>query len=171
VFQLDQQCYPLLELCDFSEQFPKERASVQNILQGDTVLLILQMLEEYRDSTTGLYKTEDTLGDDAVEYPFHFSSHVLLWHTISSLSAIYKSFSKITSVDPAELAQLAIQTRAATLKHFVSRHSQTGEVFAYLTDGSGKHTFYHDANDIPTLFARTGTQSTLQKSNECGMKP
>jgi meiotically up-regulated gene 157 (Mug157) protein len=26
-------------------------------------------------------------------------------------------------------------------------------MFAYLTDGAGEHIFYHDANDIPTLFA------------------
>jgi uncharacterized protein len=154
VFQQDQQCYPLLELCDFYNHFPEERAFVQSILQDDTVLLILQMLKEYRDSTTGLYKTEETPGDDAVEYPFHFSSHVLLWHTISSLSAIYKSFPEITNVDAAELDQLADQIRATTLKHFISRHPQTGDViFAYLTDGSGAQTFYHDANDIPTLFA------------------
>ena len=154
VFQQDQQCYPLLELCDFYKQFPEERAFVQSILQDDTVLLILQMLEEQRDSTTGLYKTEETPGDDAVEHPFHFSSHVLLWHTISNLSALYKCFPEITNVDAVELEQLADQIRAATLKYFVSRHLSTGEViFAYLTDGSGTQTFYHDANDIPTLFA------------------
>jgi meiotically up-regulated gene 157 (Mug157) protein len=27
-------------------------------------------------------------------------------------------------------------------------------MFAYLTDGRGKYTFYHDANDVPTLFAQ-----------------
>ena len=154
MFQQDQQCYPLLELCDFYKQFPEERTFVQSILQDDTVLLILQMLEQHRDPTTGLYKTEETPGDDAVEYPFHFSSHVLLWHTIINLSTVYRSFPEITNVDPAELEQLADQIRAATLKHFVSRNSHTGEViFAYLTDGSGTQTFYHDANDIPTLFA------------------
>lgn len=27
-------------------------------------------------------------------------------------------------------------------------------MFAYLTNTSGEHVFYHDTNDIPTLFAK-----------------
>lgn len=112
------------------------------------------MLSEYRDASCGLYKTDETPGDDAVEYPFHFSSHVLLWHTISCLSELYKSFSEVANINYVELDQLADEIKAATLKHFLTRHPLTGEVmFAYLSDGSGNYTFYHDANDVPTLFA------------------
>jgi meiotically up-regulated gene 157 (Mug157) protein len=154
VFQQDQQCYPLLELCDFYQQFPEESAFVRSILCDKTVPLILQMLEEHRDTTTGLYGTEETPGDDTVEHPFHFSSHVLLWHTIKKLSELYKSFPEVRSVDLAELGQLADQIKTATLQHFIGDCHESGEIiFAYLTDGAGKHTFYHDANDIPTLFA------------------
>jgi hypothetical protein len=154
VFQLDQQCYPLLELIDFYKQFHDERVFIKNILEDDTIHHVLKVLERHRDSTTGLYKTEETPGDDAVEYPYHFSSHVLLWYTIFNLSEMYKSFPEITNVDSIELAQLAEEIRAVTIKNFVTMCPQVGElIFAYLTDGAGTHTFYHDANDIPTLFA------------------
>ena len=154
VFQQDQQCYPVLELCDFFDQFPEEHTFVEKILCDETVDLILHMLEDHRDPATGLYKTEETPGDDAVEHPFHFSSHVLLWHTVRSLSALYKSFPKITKVNTEQLDKLAEKIKVATLQHFVGQHPQTKEVlFAYLTDGAGQRTFYHDANDIPTLFA------------------
>ena len=154
VFQLDQQCYPLLEICDFFREFPEERTFVENILLDENPDLILLMLEEHREPKTLLYRTEETPGDDAVEHPFHFSSHVLLWHTVRSLSALYKSFPRVRRVNIEKLDELAGQLRAAILQHFIGKHPQTGEsLFAYLTDGSGQHTFYHDANDIPTLFA------------------
>ena len=53
------------------------------------------------------------------------------------------------------LKHLANETRAATIKHFVGFNPVTEKkMFAYLTDGACKHAFYHDANDIPTLFAQ-----------------
>lgn len=154
VYQLDQQCYPILELVDFYKQFPHERDFVKSILESNTIIEVLHNLQRHYDSTLGLYKTEETPGDDAVEYPFHFSSHVLLWHTFHNLSELYRSYSDITNLNCAELEKLAEQIRTATLKHFVTTCHQTGDVvFGYLTDGHGTHTFYHDANDIPTLFA------------------
>jgi uncharacterized protein len=40
------------------------------------------------------------------------------------------------------------------LSHFLSVRAETNQAtFAYLVDGNGQRTFYHDANDIPTLFA------------------
>lgn len=154
VFQLDQQCYPLLELCNFYDQFPTERQFVGNILAGQQIPQILQMLEAHHDTANGLYITEETPGDDAVEYPFHFSSHVLLWHTYSRLARLLESFPDTPDLQTNDLHVQAELIRSATLAHFISTHPKSGEnLFAYLTDGAGHHTFYHDANDIPTLFA------------------
>ncbi|KIW82833.1 hypothetical protein Z517_02076 [Fonsecaea pedrosoi CBS 271.37] len=152
VFQLDQQCYPLLEVCDFWETFPGEQPFVEEILASDAVSQVLDLLESKRDPLTGLFPTDETPGDDLVEYPFHFSSHVLLWHTLSRLAKV------ITQVTGAplgqQLARLAEDVRDATLKHFLASDPlPDSPSFSYLVDGFGQRTFYHDANDLPTLFA------------------
>lgn len=154
VFQLDQQCYPLLELCHFYDQFPGDREFVGNILNGRTIPLVLEMLESHREQANGLYITEETPGDDAVEHPFHFSSHVLLWYTYTRLSSLLNSLPGTSNILPSQLKTRADHIRSATLEHFIGKHPKSDEtLFAYLTDGAGNHTFYHDANDIPTLFA------------------
>jgi uncharacterized protein len=156
VFQQDQQCYPLLELCDFFDAFPSETPFVRELLSERTIPDILRMLQAHRDPQTELYATEETPGDDAVEYPFHFSSHVLLWHTIARLSNLVKSLPINPQLKYSQLEDLASQIRRTTLHHFVAKNPKTQtSMFAYLTSGSGHHTFYHDANDIPTLFIPT----------------
>lgn len=153
VFQQDQQCYPLLELCDFLEVFPSENGFVKEILSEGVIPQILDMLKDYQDPLTGLYTTDETPGDDAVEYPFHFSSHVLLWHTITRICNLVKIMPDATELQQSELLSQANQIRESTLKHFVTKNPATGNtMFAYLTDGAGQYTFYHDANDFPTLF-------------------
>lgn len=154
IFQLDQQCYPLLELCDFYDQFPSERQFVGDILASRTIPQILKALESRRDEATGLYATEETPGDDTVEHPFHFSSHALLWKTYTRLATLLEPFPDVPFLQPSQLEAQAELLRSATLAHFIGRHPKSGEIlFAYFTDGNGHHTFYHDANDIPTLFA------------------
>ncbi|KIW26477.1 uncharacterized protein PV07_09570 [Cladophialophora immunda] len=152
VFQLDQQCYPLLEICDFWETFPEEEAFVEEILKSDAVSQVLDLIESKRDPSTGLFPTDETPGDDLVEYPFHFSSHVLLWHALSRLA---KVTTQVTgSPLGRHLADFAEDVRTATLKHFLCPDSKRGPPsFSYLVDGFGHRTFYHDANDLPTLFA------------------
>ncbi|RYP75070.1 hypothetical protein DL770_007481 [Monosporascus sp. CRB-9-2] len=80
IFQLDQQCYPLLELCDYLDCFPHEVDFVTRLADSGVIAEILEVLASKRDAETGLWPTDETPGDDA-------------------------------------------------------------------------HTFYHDANDVPTLFA------------------
>lgn len=152
-FQLDQQCYPLLELCDYAEIFEDEDL-VKRLVNGDTIKEVLQCLEERRDSRTGLYPTDETPGDDVVENPYHFSSHVLLWRTYTRLRDL------CAKVDPSDtdrvkrLDSMADKMRGDTIGSFTTHHPDIGkDVFAYSTDGHGKHEFYHDANDVPTLFA------------------
>jgi meiotically up-regulated gene 157 (Mug157) protein len=77
--------------------------------------------------------TAETPADDPLRQPYHFSSHVLLWHVLKAFS------------HPA-----AEEIRAATLEHF----GVEGR-FAYAVTGpqgqGARH--YHDANDLPTVFA------------------
>ncbi len=154
IFQQDQQCYPILELCDFFDIFPEEIDCVVNLLSGNAIKNVLEMLKSRQDPTTGLLKTEETPADDAVEYPFHFSSHVLLWYTLTRLSRLLAQLPVIEGIHALDISNLAERIHLATMRHFVAVNPVTGvKMFAYLTDGEGNYTFYHDANDIPTLFA------------------
>ncbi|KAL8723911.1 MAG: hypothetical protein Q9181_007087, partial [Wetmoreana brouardii] len=155
VFQLDQQCYPLLELCDFFEACPEEREFVASILRHRVITEILELIRSKRDLSTGLFPTDETPGDDAVEYPFHFSSHVLLWYTITRLDQLVAEFEDVSHMIYNDLGIFADDIRAVTLNHFLFREPEMKPTYAYLVNGTGLRTFYHDANDIPTLFAPT----------------
>ena len=86
-----------------------------------------------RRTPFGLIATDETPADDPLEQPFHFSSHVLLWRVLRDL-------------DP----RAASEVQAATRGGF----TESGR-FAYAVRGGGgdgaRH--YHDANDLPTVFA------------------
>lgn len=154
IFQLDQQCYPLLELCDFLEYFPDELVFVRELLESGVMDSILQLLESKRDPDTGLWPTDETPGDDAVIYPYHFSSHILLWRTLTRLRGLKSLTIPLLDDSVKKLGALADDLHARVLSSFTATHPASGQqLFAYLTDGHGNHTFYHDANDIPTLFA------------------
>lgn len=155
VFQLDQQCYPIIELCDAFEFIPGLEAIASDLLQESAIPDIVQLLFERRHPQFGLFPTDETPGDDPVEFPYHFSSHVLVWYTFSRLTKLLKILGDTERLQASRLENLTNVTYDATVKHFVALNPKTNEkMFAYLTNGSGKHAFYHDANDIPTLFAR-----------------
>ncbi|KAL1962240.1 hypothetical protein VTN77DRAFT_9896 [Rasamsonia byssochlamydoides] len=159
IFQLDQQCYPLLELCDYFELVPDTKEFVSEIVQEGVVADIVDLLDSRRDSEYGLFPTDETPGDDPVEFPFHFSSHVLLWYTFTRVARLVealgeKTISPASTLHPSRLHNLAEDIFSATMRHFIAVNPKTKEnMFAYLTNGAGRHAFYHDANDIPTLFA------------------
>lgn len=154
VFQLDQQCYPLLEVCDFLETFPAETEFVRDILEERTTSQVIEIIESKRDKTTGLAPTEETPGDDAVEYPFHFSSHVLLWYTLTRIAETIERVHCQGQLEASGLKRCAEEVRSATLLHFAATNPDTKEqMWAYLVSGAGDYKFYHDANDVPTLYA------------------
>ncbi|KAH7406471.1 Six-hairpin glycosidase-like protein [Phaeosphaeria sp. MPI-PUGE-AT-0046c] len=138
IFQLDQQCYPLLELCDFL----------------DSVVDILAVLATKQDPDTQLWSTDETPGDDAVIYPHHFSSHVLLWRTFTRLYQLHLLLGQASDNQAQWLFKLAAQVKERAMQAFIARHPSHGLLFSYLTNGHGESTFYHDANDIPTAFAK-----------------
>lgn len=139
-FQLDQQLYPLLELAetidatgesDLLERFRKQ------------VRAVLTALLARRDPASGLFPTAETPADDPVTMPFHLSSHILLWHVLRRIGPLLGDKS---------LPDVAEEVRQAIWRHFAAAQDGT-PLLAYLTDGQGRHRFYHDANDLPLALA------------------
>ncbi len=76
-----------------------------------------------------------------VEHPFHFSSHVLLWHTLSRLAQLYRALGPSYDAAAEETGALAAKIRQTALRHFIVIDEVNGQpILAYLTDGNGQHT-------------------------------
>jgi hypothetical protein len=128
-FQLDQQLYPPLLVVDHA-RLTHDRTQRERYEGAcrDTLESLLA-----KRAAFGLVPTAESPADDPLRQPYHFSSHVLLWHVLRSFE------------HPA-----AAEVRAAALEHFSSEGR-----FAYAVGGpngqGARH--YHDANDLPTVFA------------------
>jgi uncharacterized protein len=129
-FQLDQQLFPLLLIADHAPL--SGDTSLRERYAGSCANVIDRLLAAR--TPFGLIATAETPADDPLVQPFHFSSHVLLWRVLAAFGR------------PAEAAEV----RDATLRHFTSEGR-----FAYAIAGpdaaNARH--YHDANDLPTVFA------------------
>ncbi|TFE23573.1 glycoside hydrolase family 125 protein [Cohnella luojiensis] len=145
VFQFDQQCYPLLELCDYYAQFG-DKETVKRVLP--IVKEVLDMIMDYKHEEKWLFKTGETPADDKVDYPYHFSSQVLAWYTLQQLSGMNEEFSFCDK----DLSEWADQVKKDCIQSF-STHHNGKELFAYLTDLKGNFQKYHDANDLPAVYA------------------
>lgn len=145
IFQLDQQCYPLLELVEYATATDDE-ATVIRLLPH--LPAILDAVLARRAGETALFATEETPADDPLPLPYHFSSQVLLWHTLHQLTDLNARW-PFTSLD---LEGLAEAVRKAVRQHLVVEH-RGRHLFAYATDLRGGYRFYHDANDFPTVLA------------------
>jgi hypothetical protein len=155
IFQLDQQCYPLLELCDYFAHFPEEEVFARSIVETGVIQELLTVLSVRQNKQTMLWPTDETPGDDRVEYPHHFSSHVLLWRTFTRLHELFARLKTPLDEQTSQLDVAAAQLKKRTIEAFKTTPSGSDRpLFAYLTDGCGNHTFYHDGNDVPTFFAR-----------------
>jgi meiotically up-regulated gene 157 (Mug157) protein len=176
VFQLDQQCYPLLELAEYALQFAQpgnegweEEREFVGQMASKAVDEVLACLQEHR-WTAGqtesklngapaaaaqqlwLFKTDETPADDEVAYPYHFSSHILLWRALESLAKLQALIEPGIITTP--VGDWAKNVHAATLQHFTTTHPVSHKpMFAYLTSTTGQYQFYHDANDLPTALA------------------
>ena len=128
-FQLDQQLYPLLLLEDHARLTGEVTLLDRYAPIRDEILRALLL----RRASFGLIATDETPADDPLEQPFHFSSHVLLWRVLRD-------------VDP----RAAADVQAATSSGF----TESGR-FAYAVRGAKGYgpRHYHDANDLPTVFA------------------
>ena len=90
-----------------------------------------------------LFPTDETPADDPIALPYHFSSHVLLWHTLNSLAKV--------GAAPEWTARIP-ELRDTIQRAFVAEHGGR-QIYAYATDGKGNYHFYHDANDFPLALA------------------
>src|SRR5439155_1326369 len=89
-FQLDQQLYPLLLVADHA------RLTGENVMReryGETCRATLDWLLRRR-SPFGLVPTAETPADDPLRQPYHFSSHVLLWHVLGRSVTCRRSSSR-----------------------------------------------------------------------------
>jgi uncharacterized protein len=135
-FQLDQQVFPLLELADYVIKTGDR--DMLNRLTSHTHAAV-EMVLSHRDEQTGLFPTDETPADDPIAYPYHLSSHILMWRTFTRLHQVGLGD---------HFAELAAEIRTAALTHFITEHNGR-KLFSYATDGRGLHHHYHDANDIP----------------------
>ncbi|MEZ4667288.1 MAG: glycoside hydrolase family 125 protein [Anaerolineae bacterium] len=136
--QLDQQIFPLMEFFDLYNQSPSQEA-----LKAKYKAEIIRVLDVIRACETGigLYVTDETPADDDLHLAFHFSTHILLWHTLRNLALIFPEL---------ETQAWADRIHAAIYHYFPCDH-EGRKIFAYATDGAGHHYLYHDANDIPLV--------------------
>lgn len=177
IFQLDQQCYPLLELCDFwdtyrmvKHQNSDARKLVTEILAEKQMERVLELLTGSFDKI-GLIKTDETPGDDEAKYGYLFSCNLLVWHTFERLAELFTQFEQTpTILKEFDLSRKAEDLRRQSLQCFKTSVTTNGtkkQVFAYecgftkstpeqdLADASKlKHRVYGDGNDIPTLMTR-----------------
>ncbi len=145
VFQLDQQCYPLLELADYLEATgdlaitrrlkPRLESSLEDLLAR-------------KAPQAWLFPTSETPADDKVDMPYNFSCQLNAWRVLTRLA----SLNLVDSYSPAQLQAIADRVRRDIYRYMVAEY-QGRPVFAYLTDLAGNYRFYHDANDWPTILA------------------
>jgi hypothetical protein len=127
-FQLDQQLFPFLVLEDHA-RLTKDTALLERYASPRTEILRALLA---RRTSFGLIATDETPADDPMEQPFHFSSHVLLWRVLRD-------------IEPA----VADEVRDAARTAF----TDSGR-FAYAVTAPAQGArHYHDANDLPTVFA------------------
>jgi len=139
-FQLDQQLYPLLELADYVEQ--THDGETWNRLRPYLAPVITALLERKAPQTL-LFPTAETPADDPLPLPYHFSSHILMWHTLRKITRL---------LEDRRLADIVEDIHRDSLQWFtVPGDGQP--MFAYAIDGAGHHHRYHDANDFPLVLA------------------
>jgi uncharacterized protein len=144
-FQLDQQCYPLLELADYYD-ITGDVVLLQRLQEA--VRLLIEMLLDRRAPDAWLFPTSETPADDRVELPYHLSSQIVAWRTFWALARL----SRVLGLPGPDLAHAAEQVRRAVYRHMVVEHRGKA-VFYYLVDLEGNGRLYHDANDLPTALA------------------
>jgi len=141
-FQLDQQLYPLLELAEYVLETDDQVTFARLYPHIDAVLMAV---DARRVGVRLLFPTDETPADDPIDLPYHLSSHILMWHTLTKLYALG------TLGSWSERISGLYQT---IQESFVGEHNGR-RLYAYAIDGLGGFHFYHDANDFPLPLAPT----------------
>ncbi|MGB1288719.1 MAG: glycoside hydrolase family 125 protein, partial [Aggregatilineales bacterium] len=143
-FQLDQQIYPLLEFADYVQATHDIPFALEYLPRINEVLEMLT----YHYAGSVMVDTDETPADDDIPLPLHFSSHVLLWHTLKKLVEIYshRNLSKHQHIGR-WINELVHGIRS----RFITVH-QGKKIYAYAASKEDQnYYFYHDANDIPLV--------------------
>ena len=144
-FQLDQQIFPLLELCmiwDSLSQDDRQTEWVESGIQRALQAIQASMASDHQGAIAS-FVTDETPADDELRFPYHFSSHILLWHTL-----------RLLETNPVLAKFVPVNLNSNDLFHqiqslFITKHE--GEaIYSYATDGE-KHYLYQDANDMPLV--------------------
>lgn len=141
-FQLDQQLFPLLELAEYILE-TGDQATYDRLRHH--IQPTMDMLLSRRHPTPDglLLPTDETPADDPIHYPYHLSSHLLLWRVLKALH---------TLTNDLQWFGLAAEAETAIQRYFVTTHDND-RLFAYATDAQRHYHFYHDANDLPLVLA------------------
>lgn len=145
VFQLDQQCYPLLELAEYLES--SSLSPPQAKTWGRVVDDVLRFLLKRKAPEKWVFQTNETPGDDPVSMLYSFSSNVLLWYTLRKMVP-HTHILGLTSPISGWISSI----HHDTLEAFTTVY-QDQPIFAYLCDLEGSFEIYYDANDIPSVLA------------------
>lgn len=137
-FQLDQQIFPLLEWAEYVLE-TGDQTVFERLKPG--VKAVIAALLARRAEHSLLFPTDETPADDPIAIPYHFSSHVLLWATLSKLNRLGMGYEA-----------LADNLKVAIRAQFTVDHDGAA-LFAYAVDERGGFHLYHDANDLPTILA------------------
>lgn len=142
-WQLDQQCYPVLEVLDHV----RRRGDVATLQRwAPAVRDVLERLLARRHES-GLLATDETPADDPLDLQFHLSSNLLVAHVLRRVAVV----AEVVDLAPATLVEAADRTVAAINRHFTMEIAGR-RCLAYATDLSSVR-WYHDANDVPTVLA------------------
>lgn len=139
-YQLDQQLFPLLQLAEYV-QYSGDQATLTRLLPH--VMPLVDTILKRKHPNAYLFPTDETPADDPLDYQYHFSTHLLMWHTFNVL---HKLLPDNKFDDIAKEVHDSIQT------HFIAPHNGQ-DLYAYATDMKKNYLFYHDANDVPLALA------------------
>lgn len=144
-FQLDQQCYPLLELLDY-EHVSGDVQTARRL--ASKIPAVIEAIFTRQAPRAHLYTTEESPADDPLPLPYHFSSQILLWRTFRRLHDLNSRI----QFSGHDFDLLSERLKADIRRHLVAEHHGR-RMFVYSSDLAGNHAFYHDANDFPTVLA------------------
>jgi hypothetical protein len=139
-YQLDQQLFPILQLIDSHNM---HELSTDTELRQDIHAMLHSLLRFHPQQI--LLTTDETPADDEIPLPYHFSSHILLWHIYNKLADV-----------PADDALKAYVVDALPPLHDTIRSVFTTDyngqpIFSYAASLEDDYYLYHDANDIPLV--------------------
>lgn len=148
VFQLDQQCYPFMELADYV-QATGDQALVEKL--KPQVEECFRSLLAHKAPEAWLFPTGETPADDKVDMPYNFSSQLTVLRAIGQVH-VQELVANISTKE----ALTMVGNIAGDIHRYLTAEFEGRKMFAYLTDLQGNYQFYHDANDWPTVFAPMG---------------